>query len=100
MNGNAGTARKTSLEGGAATSVVKDRPFVSPAKTRRLNINLPEAKFVELEGIAKDSNRTMTDVVRLALELVKVAVKVEANGHRLAVVDEDGNLIKELVLLC
>jgi uncharacterized protein YaeQ len=67
--------------------------------TRRLNINLPEIKFEELEQLAKHSNRTMTDIVRIALELVKVAVNEEQNGRKLAVLDPEGKLLKEIIFL-
>jgi hypothetical protein len=68
-------------------------------KPRRLNINLPESKFKELEDLAQQSSRTMTDIVRMALELVKVAVREEQHGRKLAVLDPEGTLLKEIILL-
>jgi hypothetical protein len=93
------TSRGSSSGAGTATVLAPARPLKDSPTTRRLNVNLPEAKFLELEALAKDSNRTMTDVVRIALELVKIAVNLEAQGHRLAVVDNDGKLVKEVILI-
>lgn len=99
MDENVRSSRE-SFEGvGTATALERARPLKDLPKTRRLNINLPEAKFFELENLARDSDRTMTDVVRIALELVKIAVNLEAHGHRLAVVDNDGKLVKEVILV-
>jgi hypothetical protein len=67
-------------------------------KTKRLNVNLPEAIFSELDRIARESGRTMTDVVRLALGIVAVALSEEAVGHKLAIIDSSGKILKELVL--
>jgi hypothetical protein len=99
MSENDLISRNTSQGVGTAAAAVRDRPARTTPKTRRINLNLPEAKFFELDNLAKDSDRTMTDVVRIALELVKVAVNLEAHGHRLAVVDADGKLVKEIILL-
>ena len=67
-------------------------------KTKRLNVNLPEPVFNELDKIAKESGRTMTDVVRIALGLVAVALSEEKVGHKLAVMEPNGTVLKELVL--
>lgn len=70
----------------------------SPA-TRRLNINLPEELFLELERLAKGSNRTMTEIVRTSLGLVRVAIEEERRGNKMAVVTAEGDIRKEIVLL-
>lgn len=76
------------------------RNKVSPLtpKTKRLNVNLPESIFGELDQIARESGRTMTDVVRIALGLVAVALTEEKVGHKLAIVEPSGKVLKELVL--
>lgn len=99
MDENVRTSRESSEGVGTATALAPARLLKDSPKTRRLNINFPEAKFLELETLAKDSDRTMKDVVRIALELVKLAVNLEAQGHRLAVVDERGKLVKEVILI-
>ena len=77
-------------------SVRKISPILP--KTKRLNVNLPEAIFNELDRIARESGRTMTDVVRLALGIVAVALSEEEAGHKLAVIEPSGKILKELVL--
>jgi hypothetical protein len=67
-------------------------------KTKRLNVNLPGPVFGELEEIADQSGRSLTEVVRLALGLLAHATDAQRAGHRLAVVDSRGKLLKELVL--
>ena len=66
---------------------------------RRLNIILPEKTFRELKTLAKESNRTMTELLRLAIGLAHIATVEESHGRKLAVVDHEGRLVKELVLL-
>lgn len=66
---------------------------------RRLNIILPEKTFRELKTLAAESNRTMTDLLRLAIGLAQIATIEESHGRKLAVVDHDGKLVKELVFL-
>ena len=70
---------------------------MSSIAVRRLNINLPENVADELEDIAHNSNRTMTDVIRTALALVKIASDASKNKQKLVVADESGKLIKEIV---
>jgi predicted transcriptional regulator len=65
---------------------------------RRLNINLPENVADELQDIANKSHRTMTDVVRTALALVKIASDASEKNQKLVVADESGKPIKEVVL--
>ena len=75
-------------------------PQVPPqVGVKRLNINLPFAVYEQLEGLAKTSSRTMTDIVRTALGLVKIAIDAENAGNKLAVVTPDGKPLKEIVLL-
>jgi hypothetical protein len=70
-----------------------------PQKVKRLNINLPEKTFNELERLADESGRTMTELVRVAIGLVQVAIDEESHGRKLAVVEPNGKLLKEILLL-
>lgn len=69
------------------------------AKVKRLNINLPEKTFNELDRLADESGRSMTELIRLAIGLVQVAIDEERHGRKLAVVEPNGKLLKEIVLL-
>ncbi len=65
---------------------------------RRLSINLPESAADELEELANKSGRSMTEVIRSALGLVKIASDASENDQKLVVADKSGKLIKEIVL--
>lgn len=68
------------------------------SRTRRLNVNLPEAAYEELRELADRNGRTMSDVVKLALGLVKVALEEREKHNRLAVTTSEGKLLKEIIL--
>lgn len=68
------------------------------AETRRLNINLPPKVAEDLEKLANDSGRSMTEVVRTALGLVKIAQEVTDKDQKLIVTNSDGKPLKEIVL--
>ena len=69
-----------------------------PDDVKRLNINLPRESYDELQSLAKNSHRSMTDVVRTALGLVKVAMEEERRSNSISVVNSRGETIKQLVL--
>lgn len=68
------------------------------APSRRLTVNLPAQTYNELQALAQASGSTMTDVLRTALGLVKIAYDEQARGHVLAVATPDGKLLKQIVL--
>jgi Arc/MetJ-type ribon-helix-helix transcriptional regulator len=70
----------------------------TPAPTRRLNVNLPASVADELEKLAKDSGRNMTEVVRTALGLVKLAHEVSKSKQKLVIADSNDKPIKEIIL--
>ena len=73
---------------------------VSPQTTpKRLNINLPPTAYNMLSELASRKGRTMTDVVKIGLSLAKVAMETENEGNKLAVVNPQGKVLKEIVLL-
>jgi hypothetical protein len=65
---------------------------------KRLNINLPESVYDNLQLLATQSQRSMTDIIRTALSLVKIAIEANQAGNKLAVVDHYGKLQKEIVI--
>jgi hypothetical protein len=68
------------------------------AETRRLNVNLPSKVADDLEKLASDSGRSMTEIVRTALGLVKIAQEVTDKDQKLIVTNSDGKPLKEIVL--
>ena len=67
-------------------------------KSRRLNLVLAESVYGDLVELAQMRRSTMTEVIRLALGLVKVVLQEAQQGNRIVVVKPDGTVPKELVL--
>ena len=65
---------------------------------KRVNFVLSERAYSELASLAKETRRTMTELVRLGLGLVKLAIDAQSNGHRLVVTNAAGEPVKEIVL--
>ena len=65
---------------------------------KRLSLILSSPVYGELAALAKERRTTMTEIVRLALGLVKVAVNEAKQGNKLIVAKSNGEVIKELIL--
>jgi hypothetical protein len=65
---------------------------------KRLNLVLSAGVFDDLAALARERRTTMTEIVRLALGLIKVAIREAKMGHKLVVAKENGEVIKELIL--
>jgi hypothetical protein len=77
-------------------SVMAATPVATVGK--RMNFILSERAHSELVALARETRRSMTDLVRLGLGLVKIALEAERNGKRLVVTTSDGRPEKEIVL--
>lgn len=66
--------------------------------SRKINFNVSERAYSELQNIAKRWHKSMTEVVRLGVGLAKIALEAEEKGHRLVVTTAEGDPIKEIVL--
>jgi hypothetical protein len=67
-------------------------------ESRRLSINLPATVFGELRDLSEASHRSMTELVRVAFALAKVAYDETERGNKLVVTDDTGRTLKELVI--
>lgn len=65
---------------------------------RRLNVALSERAYSELLSASQETRRSMTELVRLALGVVKILLDAQRNGHRLIIATSDGQAVKEIVL--
>ena len=65
---------------------------------RRLSLNLSEKAHSELLALSKETRRSMTEIVRLGIGLVKLAMEAERRGERLIITAPDGHPRKEIVL--
>ena len=75
-------------------------PIATPAapQGKRVNFILSEKSYLDLTTLAESNHRTMTDMVRLGLSLVKIAMEASKNGNCLVVTTAEGRPIKEIVL--
>jgi hypothetical protein len=75
--------------------------MASPAglqQGRRVNFVLSERAHADLVALSKETMRSMTELVRLGLGLVKLALEAERSGNKLIVTTTDGQPLKEIVL--
>lgn len=66
------------------------------AAIRKFNILLSDTAHREIEEIAADNGVTLTEVVRLGIGLVKLAMDAERNGYRLMTVNADNEAVMEI----
>lgn len=67
-------------------------------EVRRLNVNLTAEAYAEINALCARTGRSKSDLVRLALGLLRFAVLEKGKGSRFAIVASDGRVVKELVL--
>jgi hypothetical protein len=65
---------------------------------RRLNLNLPQKAYDEVALLSKTHQRSMTEIFRIGIALVKIALDASANGSKLTVTDAEGKSVKEVVI--
>lgn len=94
-NGGIGRENNTALKGPRR---IPEGSEPSAKRMKRLNINLPEPAYEELEILAKESGRTLTEIVRESLRLRVIAHDERKAGNRLAIVDRHNKIVKEILL--
>src|SRR5215469_6918303 len=76
-------------------------PTLASASTepteKRINLILPWRAYVEVRELSKATKRSITEMVRLGLGLVKIAIEAHASGQKLIVTTDEGKPVKELV---
>jgi hypothetical protein len=80
---------------GAAVATHSQTQDVEP-KTKRVNLNLAMKSYEDLERLADKTGRTMTDIVRFGLALVKLYLEETENGRKLIIASPDGKAISEI----
>jgi hypothetical protein len=65
---------------------------------KRLNLILSSSVYDDLAALARERRTTMTEIIRLALGLVKVAIHEAKSQNKLVVAKPTGEVIKELIL--
>jgi hypothetical protein len=93
MSSGRGTVPRTLKRGPSSVALTTD-----PKAGKRLNLNLSNVVYRELSSLATERRSSMTDVVRFALGLVKIAFQEAAVGNKLVVTTADGKPLKEIVV--
>jgi hypothetical protein len=70
----------------------------SASTGKRINVTLSDEAYAELGRLARAKNRTMSSVMRLALSLAKLVLRLP-EGQRLAIVDKDDNIRKDILVV-
>jgi len=65
---------------------------------KRVNIVLSERAHSELLRLSKETMRSMTELIRLGLGLVKIAIEAERNNQRFIITTAEGDPVKEIIL--
>ena len=55
--------------------------LVEPEATKRLNVNLSESEHAQLKELARASRLSMTELVRLAVDIVEDVLRDRPKGH-------------------
>ncbi len=77
-------------------------PELTEARTRagvkRLNFILSDTAYRELQQLAKESRRSMTELVRYGIGIMKIAIEAQRDGNRLMIVDRTNKAVREIVI--
>jgi len=86
----------------AAQAVLEDAgtEVVKPSSTvpARLNVFLSEKARQDLQHVASIRKSSLTEVVRLGLALVKIAIEESIRGNKLMITDREGRILREVIL--
>lgn len=69
-----------------------------PTTGKKMNFNVSARAYEELAELARQTQRSMTEIIRLGISLAKIAIEAERSGQKLIVTTSEGKPLKELVL--
>jgi hypothetical protein len=61
---------------------------------RRFNFNLSKEAYDALHTLGREQQRSMTEIVRLALSLIRIALEEVQNGNKLVICRPDGTVLR------
>jgi hypothetical protein len=74
------------------------RPLLKKKKTERLHLNLSESGKKEVEQLADENETSITELVKLALNLLQIVIEERRKGNKLVIVSEAGVPQMQLVI--
>jgi hypothetical protein len=87
------------------STVAYSTPVAAPPRAnsaspgiRRLNVNLSEQVYDDLQNLAGRTGRTVSDLVRLALAVIRVILTEVGPDQNLYVGTRDGKVKKQIVI--
>ncbi len=81
----------------AATTVTVRNPKARLVPGR-LNLSLSRQAYAEVTSLSEQTCRPLPDLVRLGLDLVKIAIEESRKNNKLIVTTADGRPVKQLTL--
>ena len=76
----------------------KGEPTMDERGKKRLTLDFDPGAFDYLEELALQSGKTKAGLIRSALAVYAVAKDEEKKKNRLAIIDEDGKAVKQLII--
>jgi hypothetical protein len=67
-------------------------------KINRINLNLSAAARADIDKLATETGNSITELVRLALSLLKVVIEESRKGNKLIITSSDGTPQTQLVI--
>ena len=67
-------------------------------ETKRLNVNVPISVYNDLNNLASENHKTISELMRTAFVLLEVAYQEKKKKNKLTVSNQDGKPIKELII--
>src|SRR2546423_12469700 len=98
VSNSATTNPKSAGRGVAPRTGVAIDKVAEPPMTKRLGLNLPPPVYDEVNQLAKERRSSMTEIVRLALGLIKIVIREANKGNKLIITTPSGDPLREIVL--
>lgn len=68
------------------------------AAAARINLKLSHSARADVDRLAEQTHSSITDLVRLALSLLKIAIDEMRKGNKLIITTSEGQPLRELVI--
>ena len=65
---------------------------------KRLNLNLSQHAYDEVQKLAEETHQSITQLVRLGLGVLRIAVEEARQGNKIQITSPDGRPIREIVI--
>ena len=77
---------------------IRNTELPQASGVRRLNHIVTEKLYQQVSELSRETRLDITDIVRLGLGLVMVAIRESQQGNKIIVANAENKIIKELIL--